>query len=51
MYWNADPDRVERQKLGLSKSSVFKAFAGVMGQTMKTMMLRLHRLESFRVYK
>ena len=33
MYWNADLDRVKRQKLVLSKSLVFKAFAGVMGQT------------------
>lgn len=33
MYQNADLDRVERQKRALSKSSVFKAFAGVMGQT------------------
>lgn len=33
MHWNADLDRVERQKLALSKSSVFKAFASVMGQT------------------
>lgn len=33
MHWNVDPDRVERQKHALSKSSVFKAFAGVMGQT------------------